>query len=140
MTTSSHSGVPPPSLTVSNRDFTRLEQLLDAPARAGQPAAVQLMEELLRAEVVDEAAMSDDIVMMGSIVKCADEATGKQHTLTLVYPHEANVDKGYVSILTPVGSALLGLSLGQAIDWPVAGGRVLRLRVMDIQRHSMAGA
>jgi len=61
-----------------------------------------------------------------------DELTGEHHRLTLVYPHEANVETGRVSVLAPVGSALLGLSVGQTIDWQASGNRSLRLRVTAI--------
>ena len=135
MSTNTASGVPPPTLIVSSRDFDRLEQLLDAPVRAGQPAAVALMEELRRADVLNEDEMPDTVVTMGSVVQCVDETSAQQHTLTLVYPHEANADEGRISILTPVGSALLGLSLGQVIDWAVPGSPHLRLRVTAIQRR-----
>ena len=65
-------------------------------------------------------------------MECEDELAGERHTLTLVYPHESNVDTGHVSVLAPVGSALLGLSIGQSIDWSAPDGRKLRLRVTSI--------
>jgi regulator of nucleoside diphosphate kinase len=123
-----------PSIVVSSRDFDRIEQLLDAPLRAAQPAAVALMAELLRADVVSESDVPDTVVTVGSVVTCVDESSGQQHTLTLVWPHEADVDRHRVSLLTPVGSALLGLSLGQVIDWDAPGGRRLRLRVIAVDR------
>lgn len=122
----------PPSIIVSDRDFNRLEHLLDSPVLRRLPAALALMEELNRAEVRTTEAMPADVVTMHSTVECIDESTGERHRLTLVYPHEADVERNRVSILAPVGSALLGLSVGQRIDWPHAGGRVLRLRVTGI--------
>lgn len=122
------SGMPPP-IVVSSRDFDRLEQLLDSPAHARHPAAVALMGELHRADVLPPQQMPADVVTMSSTVECRDETSGERHVLTLVYPHAADVDAGRISILTPVGSALLGLSVGQSIDWTVPGGRRLRLRV-----------
>lgn len=132
MTIQNTSGVPP-SLIVSSRDFDRLEQLLDSPALRRHPAAIALLEELSRAEVVPPDQVPEGVVTMRSTVECDDEITGEHHRLTLVYPHEANVDSGHVSILTPVGSALLGLSVGQSIDWQAPGGRALRLRVTSIK-------
>ncbi|MNI74712.1 Regulator of nucleoside diphosphate kinase [compost metagenome] len=58
--------------------------------------------------------------------------SGEKHVLTLVFPREANVDEGKVSVLAPVGSALLGLAVGQSIDWTAPGGRKLRLRVSAV--------
>jgi regulator of nucleoside diphosphate kinase len=54
---------------------------------------------------------------------------GERRTLTLVYPYEANVDTGHVSILAPVGMALLGLAVGSSIDWAAPSAREMRLRV-----------
>lgn len=132
MNTAHTSGLPP-SLIVSSRDFNRLEALLDTPVLRRHPAAVALMNELNRAEVLPPEQVPDGVVTMHSSVDCIDELTGEHHALTLVYPNEANVDKGYVSVLAPVGSALLGLSLGQTIDWQAPGGRHLRLRVTGIR-------
>ena len=131
------SGLPPsnrlPSIVVSSRDFSRLEQLLDSPGLRRHPAAVALMEELSRAEILPPEQIPEGTVTMHSTVECEDELTGGRHALTLVYPHEANVDSGHVSILAPVGSALLGLSIGQSIDWNAPDGRQLRLRVTTIR-------
>jgi regulator of nucleoside diphosphate kinase len=61
-----------------------------------------------------------------------DESNGKHHTLTLVYPKDADADAGKISVLAPVGSALLGLRAGQSIDWPGHGGKPHRLKVTAI--------
>lgn len=131
------SGLPPsaiaPPIIVSSRDFNRLEQLLDSPALRRLPAAMALTEELNRAEVVPPDKIPAGVVTMHSTVECEDEITSDRHTLTLVYPNEANVGTGHVSILAPVGSALLGLSLGQSIDWSAPDGRKLRLRVIAVR-------
>ena len=137
MQTKPASGLPPsgiaPPIVVSSRDFNRLEQLLDSPALRRLPAAIALTEELTRAEVMPPDKIPPGVVTMHSTVECEDEITHDRHTLTLVYPNEANVGKGHVSILAPVGSALLGLSLGQSIDWSAPDGRKLRLRVIAVR-------
>ncbi|MEN5210267.1 nucleoside diphosphate kinase regulator [Stenotrophomonas terrae] len=127
----SHSGLPP-SIIVSTRDMARLEALLDSPALSRHPAAVALAQELERAQVLPPEEIPEGIVTMHSRVDCEDELHNEKHSLTLVYPHEADFDKGRVSILAPVGSALLGLSVGQTIDWTAPGGRQLRLRVTAV--------
>lgn len=128
-----HTSGLPPSLIVSSRDLARLEALLDTPALRRLPAALALLDELNRAEVRAPDEMPDNVVTMHSRVECEDELTGEHHRLTLVYPHEANVETGRVSVLAPVGSALLGLSIGQTIDWHAPGNRPLRLRVTGIR-------
>ena len=132
MTSSQHSSGLPPSITVSSRDLARLEAMLESPALSRHPAAIALSEELGRAHVLAPEQMPADVVTMHSRVECEDELQGDRHSLTLVYPHEADVERHRVSILAPVGSALLGLSLGQRIDWQTPQGRALRLRVTAI--------
>ena len=128
------SGLPPslPPLVISSRDMSRLEALLDTPVLRRHPAALALMDELNRADVRTPEDMPGNVVTMHSRVECEDELTSEHHRLTLVYPHEANVETGLVSVLAPVGSALLGLSVGQTIDWQASGNRSLRLRVTAI--------
>ncbi len=130
--TQEHASGLPPSLIISSHDFNRLEALLDSPALRHQPAAEALMNELNRADIVEPDQVPAGVVTMHSVVECTDELTGETHHLTLVYPNEANVDLGRVSVLAPVGSALLGLSIGQSIDWHAPGGRHLRLRVAGV--------
>ena len=134
MTTAS--GLPPP-ITVSSFDMDRLEAMLESPTVKQTPAALALSQELIRANVVDPADVPAGTVKMHSRVECQDEVSGETHMLTLVLPREADVDQGRVSILAPVGTALLGLSVGQSIDWHAPGGRKLRLRVTAV--HDQQG-
>jgi len=131
MTTQHQSGLPP-SIVVSSRDLARLEALLESPALSRHPAAIALSAELGRAQVLPPEQMPPGVVTMHSRVDCIDERHDEPHTLTLVYPHEADVERSRVSVLAPVGSALLGLSVGQTIDWQAPGGRPLRLRVRAV--------
>lgn len=128
----------PPSITVSSLDLARLEALLESPAVSALPGAAALSDELTRATVVAPEQMPDGIVMMHSRVECEDASKGEKHVLTLVFPREANVDEGKVSVLAPVGTALLGLSVGQSIHWDAPGGRRLELRVTAV--HPAADA
>ena len=132
MPTQPTSGLPP-SLIVSSRDLARLEALLDSPVLSRHPAALALMDELNRAEILPPEQIPADVVTMHSRVECEDVASGEDHVLTLVYPNEADFERGRVSVLAPVGSALLGLSVGQTIDWQAPGGRSLKLRVKSVR-------
>ena len=131
MTSASSGGLPPP-IVVSRRDAARLEALIDSPRWQNDATAEALLGELTRAEVVDDAAMPADVVGMHSRVECVDENSGETHTLTLVFPQEADASAGRISIMAPVGSALLGLSVGQSIDWNTPQGRPLKLRVTAV--------
>ncbi|NZA26696.1 nucleoside diphosphate kinase regulator [Luteimonas sp. SJ-92] len=122
----------PPAIVVSDVDAARLDALLESEAWRRHPAAAALQAELARAEVRPAAAVPSDVVGMHSTVDCEDVHSGTRHRLVLVYPGEADVASGRVSVLAPVGSALLGLAVGQHIDWDAPGGRKLRLRVTAV--------
>lgn len=118
-------------LTLSSLDVERLERLLETPAVAALPVAGALRGEIERASIVRPEDIPDGVVTMNSVVHCRDEVSGLEHRFTLVYPREADSAAGKISVLAPVGAALLGLSIGQSIDWDAPGGR-LQLRVIDI--------
>ena len=91
-----------------------------------------LGEELDRATVVPEERMPADIVRMHSRVAYVDETTGARREVELVFPEESDMARGKVSVLAPVGAALLGLRLNQSIEWSFPDGRPRRLRVDGI--------
>ena len=122
-----------PPITVSSLDLARLELLLEQPAYREQETALLLSDELARAHVMPPAQMPPDVVTMNSQVTCVEEISGQEHHLTLVYPQATDAATHRVSVLAPIGAALLGLSLGQSIDWKGPDGRVLRVRVASIQ-------
>jgi regulator of nucleoside diphosphate kinase len=93
---------------------------------------LQLQRELDRATVVSSEAVPPDVVTMGSRVRYVDEATGLRRTMRLVYPGEANQSQCKISVLASIGSALLGLSIGQSIEWAFPNGDQRRLRVEDV--------
>jgi regulator of nucleoside diphosphate kinase len=124
-----------PPLLLSRLDAERIEALLEQPQyRALNTRALQ--EELERAEIAEPAQMPADIITMNSTARVRLEEAGQgshEHELTLVYPRDADGSAEKVSILAPVGSALLGLRVGDAIDWPMPGGRSARLHVLAIR-------
>jgi regulator of nucleoside diphosphate kinase len=107
-------------LIITERDFSRV-----AAMRPGG----QLEEELERATVVPSAAVPETVVTMHSRVRYLDESTGERRDVQIVYPEQADVAAGRISVLAPVGAALLGLSVGQGIEWRFPDGRTRRLRV-----------
>ncbi|MCW5889308.1 MAG: nucleoside diphosphate kinase regulator [bacterium] len=118
-----------PHVRVSTFDADRLERVI---AWHGGPEAERLEEELMRAEVIAVAAVPPTLVTMNSRVRYRDQTTGEEHAITLVFPHDADASCGKVSIMAPIASALLGLVVGDEIDWPMPGGRTTRLRVLAI--------
>ena len=120
-----------PTITITRLDLQRLERLLDSLDEFG-PGAQALQAELDRAEVVGHDEVPAGVVTMNSRVHCREESSGKDYHLTLVYPQDAGPE-GTVSILAPVGCALLGLSVGQHIDWPAPGGKQLKLTLLEVE-------
>lgn len=120
-----------PAITITRLDLQRLERLLDSLEDYGF-AAQALEAELARAEVVGHDQVPAGVVTMNSRVHCREEASGKDYHLTLVYPKDVS-GEGKVSILAPIGCALLGLSVGDQIDWPAPGGKTLKLTLLAVE-------
>lgn len=121
-----------PPLIVSASDARRLESVLERLGTQHPEVARALEAELARAEIRASGDMPPDVVTMRSQAVCVDERTGMRRVLRLVYPGEEGAAEGNVSVLAPVGAALLGLSTGQSIEWPLPGGRSTRLTVVDV--------
>lgn len=121
-----------PPITVTTLDLERIEELLDTDASKRLPGTDALKYELERANVIEPNEVPPGLVTMNSTVLCRDESTMTEYELTLVYPNAAN-QSNQVSILAPVGSALLGLSVGQKMSWQVPGGRTLQLHVLEVR-------
>jgi regulator of nucleoside diphosphate kinase len=119
-----------PPIIISETDADRLYLLAE---RAADRAAA-LLEELERARVSPDRRVPADVVGMNSTVDFVDEARGEPRTVQLVYPADADIEAGKVSVLTPVGAALIGLREGQSIRWPDREGRARELRVLKVRR------
>jgi regulator of nucleoside diphosphate kinase len=117
-------------VVLTDRDFDRLHQLVQCPRyRSTHPTVLLgLKDELDRGTVVSPGTVSRDVVTMHSRVRVRDLRSKRSETYALVYPEEANVDEGKLSVLAPLGTALLGSRAGQAIDVRTPGGQ-RRLRI-----------
>lgn len=120
-----------PPIQITRLDADRLDALLDMPSARQLPGLNALRVELERADVVEPAAIPADVATMNSRIKFVEDASGKTFELTLVYPQDAGKPDS-ISILAPVGSALLGLRVGQSIQWPMPGGRSAELRLLEV--------
>jgi len=105
-----------PKLIISNEDYDRLHAMIEKQVYA--PSHDLLIDELERAKIVDKAKLPKNVVQMNSTVTFTMLSTQKTFALKLVYPQDTT-ESGTLSILTPVGSALIGLSQGQEIEWPL---------------------
>ena len=121
------------SVLVCQRDHDRLQSVMNK----ADPEAVRLLyEELDAATVVPDGELPDDVVAMGSVVTFEDTDTEEQSTIVLVYPHQADAAQRHVSILAPVGAALVGLRVGETIEWPVPKGGARHLRVVRVEHRA----
>jgi len=121
------------TILVTRHDLDRLHALIAGVVSERNAEAAEALEsELARAQVVDPAEIPADVVTMNSRVRFVDETTGTEREATLVYPQEASASEGRISVLAPVGAALLGLRKGDSIDWPLPNGRTKRLRIVDV--------
>lgn len=121
-----------PKIVVFTKDYRRLHALLEALPRSTNNHL--LMDELERAELVDAGKLPANVVSMHSRVTFTVLSTRKTFTYRLVYPHEATTNDT-LSILNPVGSALLGLGIGQKIEWPLEGNKSTLVRIDVIPRY-----
>lgn len=120
-------------IKVTVTDHERLRRVVDAySGTRDRDATEALSDELDRAELVAPEQIAGNVVTMNSRVVFRDDETGDAREVALVYPQESNPDAGRISVLAPIGSALLGLSLGQTIDWPIPSGKLKRLRAVRI--------
>lgn len=90
-----------------------------------------LEDELDRAEVVQQKDIPADVITMRSTVRLKDLDTGEEMTYGLVFPTEANYDAGKISVLAPIGTAMLGYRIGDLIEWKVPSG-LRRLKVEKV--------
>lgn len=120
------------NIILKQTDFQKISELLSA---VSEEASGFLEEELERATLVEDTELPTDAVAMNSVVQFEDIENGKTSQVTLVYPHDANIDENKISILTPVGSALIGLRTGQMIRWPLPNGKNKQLRVLAVQQN-----
>lgn len=118
-------------LTVSECD--KLSELALNAQKRHPLASTMLLSELDRAELHQEGMLPDQTVAMDSTIEFVDEGNGTRRVVQLVYPHEADISSGRISILTPVGAGLIGMTAGSSILWPARDGQERMLRIVDVR-------
>lgn len=121
-----------PKIIVSSLDAERLYALLETYSGSTFPGSNALEAELSRADIVEPNAIPPTVVTMNSTVRFTVESSSEEFCMTLVYPGDIDSSGDKISVLAPVGSALLGLSQGDTIDWPKPGGGILRVNLSEI--------
>jgi len=127
-----------PEIIVSSHDLDRLEGLLASPAARNRADLNGLREELDRAEIREPADMPPDVITMNSRFRIRELPSGRERELTLLWPGDRSQGDTGISVFTPAGSALLGLSVGQIIEWPTVDGHAVQLEVLEVVSHPTA--
>lgn len=122
-----------PHLIMAETEAEQLSALALQMEQAAPLAADLLLREIDRAEVRPDADMPDHVVRMRSTVRFEDDANGAARSVLLVYPKEADIAAGKVSVLSLVGAGLIGLSVGQSIQWPDRDGHQRALRILKVE-------
>lgn len=128
-----------PAITVCHSDHAKLTDLATAAEASAPEAADELLGELDRARIVADGSLPARIARIGSTVEYKPD-TGDARTVTLVLPGQADIAAGRVSILTPIGTALIGLAAGQTISWTARDGRRHDLTVLAVGQPEPAKA
>jgi len=127
-----------PHITLTASDHEHLSGLARAAMRSMPEAAANLADELDRAHVLAKKRRPTDVVSMGCDVEFRDESNGRVQRVMLVDPSEADIEQGKISVLTPVGTALIGLRTGASITWETRTGELKQLTVMKVRKAPTA--
>jgi regulator of nucleoside diphosphate kinase len=122
-----------PRIIVSDIDYERLMDIAAAALSRFSDVAEELQSEMDRAEVVSAGSVPAQVVQMGSTVEFRSDS-GQNRRVTLVFPGEADISANKVSILTPIGTALVGLSTGQSITWTTRDGLQHELTIVSVEQ------
>src|SRR4051812_34696960 len=121
-----------PKIILSSKDFDKLEAMLESMRGVSSPHKTALFNEITRAEIMEPQDIPPSIVRMNSTVEFSIDGAAQDFRLTLVYPGEAEGHPDCISVLAPVGSALLGLAVGDAIEWPRPGGGLIKVQIKNV--------
>lgn len=119
------------TISITEKDYLRLRALI----KNFEDEAAELDLELDTANIISSEDAPSDLVTMNSKVHYINLSDQKEHTVEIVYPKDADTHAGKVSILAPIGTALLGLRKGQSISWKLPSGKVKELRVLGVFSH-----
>jgi regulator of nucleoside diphosphate kinase len=119
---------------ITDYDLTRLRELLQVGisfAERDRQSLETLQGELDRAHIVEPTAIPHDVVTMNSQVRLTDLETNEEQVYTLVFPSQANLEQRKLSVLAPIGTAILGYKVGDTVEWRVPAG-IKKLRIEEI--------
>ncbi|OTA19276.1 nucleoside diphosphate kinase regulator [Xenorhabdus beddingii] len=121
-----------PKIIINELDAERLDSLLEQPAFANTSIADALNEELDRADIVAPVDIPADVVTMNSEIRFIDLGSNEERVRTLVYPASLKDSTKHLSVMAPLGAALLGLRVNDEITWELPNGEKTRIKVLEI--------
>lgn len=121
-----------PRIVIESSEHAYLLDLAESARDTVPRIAEFLIEELSRSFIVPDGACASNVVRMGSKVTYREDSNARVRHVTLMYPHQADIARDRISILTPIGAALIGMSIAQSIEWPTPDGRNDRLTVLAV--------
>ncbi len=127
-----------PKIVINADELAHIEALAEGAFQRNPTLADRLLDELGRAHVVAPAKMPANVVSIGSTVTYRDDANGQERAVTLVYPEDADIARQRVSLMTPIGVALLGLAEGAAFFWDTRDDQRRTLTVIDVVQPDAA--
>ncbi len=127
-----------PPIHMIDTEADRLGALAMAAEERVPQVSELLLNEIGRAKLHTRDRVPDNVVTMHATVRFVDEASGKESTYKLVYPADADISAGRISILTPVGAGLIGMREGQSILWPDRDGHERELRIVEVSQAVQA--
>ena len=130
-------------IVITRDDMARLRELVRQGRKASrwdQTHLAELDQELDRADIIGAEDLSPDVVTMHSTVRVLDVDTGASRVYTLVFPAEADIDKQRISVLAPIGTALIGYRAGDGVEWDTPGGtKYLQIEEVLFQPEAAGG-
>ena len=121
-----------PRIFITTKDAEKLRKLIRKAYHSdyrGSDYLKKLAGEIEKASVVDPDQIPSDVIALNSTARLVDQQTGEEMLYTLVFPEEADVSRGKISILAPIGTAMLGYKLGDTFEWDTPGGtRIIRVK------------
>ncbi|PLS21446.1 nucleoside diphosphate kinase regulator [Neptunicoccus cionae] len=125
-----------PKIVINEDELGHIEALAEGALERNPDLADRLLGELGRARIVKPAKLPADVVSIGRKVTYRDETTGQVKSVTLVYPEEADIDRQRISVMTPIGVALLGLAKGASFFWDTRDDERRTLTVIDVEEFA----
>lgn len=125
-----------PPIHLSQDDYDVIADIALRMERTAPKIAGMILDEIDRAELHTADTLPPDVVAIGSDVEFLDESSGQTRRVRLVLPDQADIGSGRISVVTPVGAGLIGMSAGHEIEWPYPDGRPRKIRILSVDQRA----